>query len=109
MNMMGYIVKPHKVAILHVLRNVTDLGAGEMAPWVMRLLCKHQDLSSDPQHPHKSWVWLHASVTLALGVRDRQVPGARQPTRLDEKGGSGLSEKFCLKENKGGEKTEAKN
>lgn len=53
-------------------------------------------------------MWLHASVTLAPGVRDRQVSGARHPASLDEMGGSGLSEKLCLKENKDGEQTEAK-
>lgn len=28
-------------------------GAGEMAPLVKCLLCKHEDLSLDPQHSHK--------------------------------------------------------
>lgn len=30
----------------------------EKAPWTKCLLCKHRDLSSDPQHPHKNPVRL---------------------------------------------------
>lgn len=31
------------------------LVAGEMAQWANCVMCKHEDLSLDPQHPHKSW------------------------------------------------------
>lgn len=33
---------------------------GEMAQWAnygAKLLCKHEDLSMDPQTPHESWAW----------------------------------------------------
>lgn len=29
-------------------------GAGEMAQWIKSLLCKHEGLSSDPQHALKA-------------------------------------------------------
>lgn len=36
---------------------VYDPAAEEMVLWVKCLLCRHKDLSSKSQHPHKSWAW----------------------------------------------------
>lgn len=45
-------------------------------------LCKHRELSSDPEHPHKNWAT--ASVTPAFCVADtnRWIPRAQGPTSL---------------------------
>jgi hypothetical protein len=31
-------------------------GDGKIDQWIKHLPCKQEDLSSDPQHPHKRWV-----------------------------------------------------
>lgn len=47
-----------------------------MAHWVKCLLHRHEDLSSDSQHPYISWAQLWASITIdigELGSGQRQV------------------------------------
>lgn len=58
-----------------------DYGAGKMAPWVERLQYKHEDLSSDSRHPHKSRAQLHTSVISVL-EEQRQEDLGKPPARL---------------------------
>ena len=53
------------------------LGAGKMAPLVKCLPHKHEDVSSDPCHPHKSETCVYTSSS---GMdRDGWLPGAQGP------------------------------
>lgn len=45
-------------------------GAGERIPSAKHLLCKHEGLGSDPQHPHRE---AGASGGGAQGDRDRRI------------------------------------
>lgn len=59
-----------------------------MAHSVKCLLCKHEDVSLDFQHPQKNWH--NMPVILALGRRDRRIPGTCWFTNL-------VKSETCLK------------
>lgn len=59
-----------------------------MAHSVKCLLCKHEDLSLDFQHPQKNWH--NMPVILALGRGDRRIPGTCWFTNL-------VKSETCLK------------
>jgi hypothetical protein len=54
----------------------------EVSHLVKYLSQKQEDLSSSPQHPHKSQAWRHMPVIPTLGACDRKVPEACYPTKL---------------------------
>ena len=45
-----------------------------MAQLVKHLARKHENLSSDPQNPHKNPVWRHTRVILALDKKPQRIP-----------------------------------
>lgn len=49
-------------------------GDGGMTQWVEHLLYEPEDLTSDPQHPHKSHLRWYAAVTPTLEKQDKQIP-----------------------------------
>lgn len=69
-----------------------------MAPWVKCLLYRHEDLSSDIQHPHK--IQAHLQPPCWETRRSQGLAQAQQSRLICES--SRLSEKSCL--NKQGEK-----
>lgn len=68
-------------------------GAGEMVPWVKCLLDKHEELSSDPQHPQAVF-----ACSPALEDRDsRADPRDSATVSLTNMATSSSSERPCLK------------
>lgn len=54
-----------------------------MASWVKCLLYKHEDVSLDPQHPHKkTGVVVCASIPSAGRGGDKQILETHQPVSL---------------------------
>lgn len=53
--------------IIHRLRLGRWLSGDEC------FLLKHEDMSSNSQHPHEKWPWLHIPVTTELGDREKQI------------------------------------
>lgn len=66
-----------------------------MTPWVKCLLRKYEDLSSDPQHPCKNWVWWCDYPPCWQG-RGRLIPGPHQPDSLTEVMSPRLSERLSF-------------
>lgn len=52
------------------------MGAGKMAQWVKSLLCKHKDLSPNPQHPYKNKAG-HGGINCNPGLEGRQKGSCR--------------------------------
>lgn len=66
--MCNLVVWSLKVFTLKTSRN---RGQGRWLSGLKYLMWKHEDLSSDQQHLHKSWVWYHVPQTPLLeGSRD---------------------------------------
>lgn len=42
-----------------------------MVHWEDQLLCKQEDLSSNPRYPFRSCAWFYS-----FGTSDKQIPGA---------------------------------
>lgn len=55
-----------------------------MVQLVQGLLCKHEDLTLHPQHPHRTEAQQHVLVIPALERRRQEDAGASQPTSLDK-------------------------
>lgn len=80
---MGYATNKSSKVLTTALWEEGDLeGTGKMAQWVKCFLLKHEYLSLDSQHPHKSCLWLDTSLTTVLEDRDRQTLGAHQLVSL---------------------------
>lgn len=58
------------------------LVAGEKAQWVKCLLYRLENLTLDPQHPHKTQTQWLLSVTPTLGANNKQIPGVHHPASL---------------------------
>lgn len=76
-------------------------GKRRHARLVKRVLCKHKDPSSDPQHSCKRPGCGAYLVTLGLGRQGQEAPGANWPTNLAELINFRFS-KSCLGKKKGG-------
>lgn len=66
-----------------IIKNTKD---GKMPPWIKNSLYKHEDPSSHPKNPSKSWTQWCESVVSAPGSRDWQVPGFQQQATVAESG-----------------------
>lgn len=71
-----------------------------MAQWEKFLLCKHENLNWDPQHPCKSWARLLVPITPLLGRRTQEDSGAGWPANRARS----VSSRFSLKNDVGPER-----
>lgn len=78
--------------------------AGSMTPSVNCLLCKHDDLTSEPQNLRKNQGVIAPDCKPSAGGGDMRIPQAHWPASLAQSTSIKFSERPCVKKKRWGAK-----